>query len=184
MANVNRPDLNRPDLNRPDLKRDERLQPSLLDRLTDLAPGEKRETLDQQTLTMSQLRRAVLRDLGWLLNASNLATVEDLGDYRLVSESTLNYGIPGFAGRITSGGRAGALEEAIADAIRAFEPRIRAETLRVHARPQQDDEPLPTLVFEISGELWAQPVPQQLFVETSIELGTRLAVVSEFKGRA
>jgi hypothetical protein len=34
-------------------------------------------------------------------------------------------------------------------------------------------------VFEIAGELWAQPVPQQLFLETSIELETRLAVVTD-----
>jgi predicted component of type VI protein secretion system len=51
-------------------------------------------------------------------------------------------------------------------------------------RPPRDDEGLPTLVLEISGELWAQPVPQQLFVETTIDLQTRLTVVSEAKSRA
>ena len=38
------------------------------------------------------------------------------------------------------------------------------------------------LVFEIEGELWAQPVPVQLFLETAIEVETRLAVVTEVKG--
>ncbi len=41
----------------------ERLQPSLLDRLTDLNPTAKRDGPDQQVLTMPQLRQAVLRDL-------------------------------------------------------------------------------------------------------------------------
>ncbi len=34
---------------------------------------------------MAQLRRAVLRDLGWLLNATNLAAVEDLPDGSLAA---------------------------------------------------------------------------------------------------
>jgi len=38
-------------------------------------------------------------------------------------------------------------------------------------------------VFEIEGELWTQPVPQQLFLETSIELETRLAVVTDARRR-
>ena len=37
-------------------------------------------------------------------------------------------------------------------------------------------------VFVIEGELWAQPVPVQLFLETAIEIETRLAKVSEAKG--
>ena len=47
----------------------ERLQPSLLDRLTDNASSQKREQFDQQTLTMEQLRQAVLRDLAPTLPA-------------------------------------------------------------------------------------------------------------------
>ncbi len=45
------------------LKSRERLQPSLLDRLTDHAPAQKRDGPDQQVLNMAQLRQAVLRDL-------------------------------------------------------------------------------------------------------------------------
>lgn len=160
----------------------ERLQPSLLDRLTDLAPTQKRDGPDQQSLTMAQLRQAVLRDLAALLNTTNLATLVDLEATPLVAASTLNYGIPGFAGMIESSMRVVALERRLADAIRAYEPRIRAETLRVRARGGRGDGASVQLVFEIEGELWAQPVPQQLFLETAIELETRLAVVTEVKG--
>ena len=166
------------------LNRAERLQPSLLDRLTDLAPENRKESLDQQSLTMTQLRRAVLRDLGWLLNATNLDTVEELGAGSLARTSTINFGIPSIAGADAGSGRSSALEATVAEAIRNFEPRIRPQTLRVRARPHQRDEGLPTLVLEISGELWAQPVPVQLFLETAIELETRVAVVTETKGRA
>ena len=115
------------------LKGRERLQPSLLDRLTDLAPAQKRDGPDQQVLSMTQLRQAVLRDLTALLNTTNLATLQDLADTPLAARSTLNFGMPGFAGMIDSPSRLGALERDIAEAIKAFEPRIRPETLRVRS---------------------------------------------------
>lgn len=157
----------------------ERLQPSLLDRLIDREPSRKKDPPDAQVLTAAQLRQAVLRDLGALLNTSNLATLEDLSATPLVAKSTLNYGIPGFAGLLDSSSKSGALARELEAAIRAFEPRIRPETLRVRMRGARDGSSVPALVFEIEGELWAQPVPQQLFLETTVEIETRLAVVTE-----
>lgn len=158
----------------------ERLQPSLLDRLTDLSPSNKRETVDQQALTMQQLRQAVLRDLAWLLNATNLATVdEDLSERPLLAGSTVNFGIPGFAGMVeilrprrNPGKGTGGCHQA----LRTAHP---PESLRVRARGS--DNSSTSLIFEIEGELWAQPVPVALFVQTQIEVETRLAVVSEGK---
>lgn len=159
----------------------ERLQPSLLDRLTDQNPSAKRDGPDQQVLTFAQLRQAVLRDLGFLLNTTNLESIDDLSEAPRAAKSTLNYGIPGLAGLLDSSSRLHALEEELATAIRTFEPRIRAESLRVRARGSSEDGGLPALLFEIEGELWAQPVPMQLFLETKIEVETRTAVVTERK---
>jgi type VI secretion system protein ImpF len=166
-----------------ELSRRERLQPSLLDRLTDLAPSNRRESLDQQTLTMQQLRQAVLRDLAWLLNTTNLAATEELDGLPRVTASVLNFGVPGFTGLVAKAERVNNLEAAIAEAIRRFEPRIKPSSLRVRAREARDGHAVPTLVFDIQGELWAQPVPQQLFLETSIDIDTRLAVVTDAKAR-
>ncbi len=88
----------------------ERLQPSLLDRLTDHAPTRLKDPPDSQAVSAAQLRQSVLRDLAALLNTSNLETVEDLADAPLVAKSTLNYGIPGFAGLLENQSRTGALE--------------------------------------------------------------------------
>ena len=166
-----------------ELARRERLQPSLLDRLTDNAPEHRRESLDQQSLTLQQLRAAVLRDIAWLLNTTNLAAIDDLDAYPRVAASTLNFGVPGFSGMVAAAGKTIALEAAIMDALRRYEPRIRPASLRVRARDDSGDRAVPTLVFDIHGELWAQPVPVQLFLETSIDIETRLAVVTETKGR-
>lgn len=159
----------------------ERLQPSLLDRLTDHAPTRLKDGPDSASFTQAQLRQAVLRDLSALLNTSNLATIEDLSSTKLVAKSTLNYGIPGFAGLLEQSARGSSLERDLAEAIKTFEPRIRPETLKVRARGARDDSAMPALVFEIEGELWAQPLPQQLFLETTIEVETRLAVVTEMR---
>jgi type VI secretion system protein ImpF len=161
----------------------ERLQPSLLDRLTDDAPQSRRETFDQQTLTFPQLRQAVLRDLAWLLNTTNLATTDQLTDAPLALKSTINYGVPGFAGLIGTSRRLKSVESGIIDAIKAYEPRIKPETLAVRLRESGGNQATPTVTFEIEGELWAQPVPEQLFLETSIELETRLTVVTDKRAR-
>ena len=162
----------------------ERLQPSLLDRLTDDAPEHKRESLDQQSLSMQQLRRAVLRDLAWLLNTTNLVATEDLDGAPLAAKTTINFGIPSFAGLIGTARKVGSLEAGIAEAIRAFEPRIRPDSLKVRLRAAADSQTASALTFEIQGELWAQPVPQQLFLETMIELETRMAVVTDARARS
>jgi type VI secretion system protein ImpF len=161
----------------------ERLQPSLLDRLTDEAPEQRRESAEAQTLSMVQLRRAVLRDLAWLLNTTNLTATYDIDPKSLAARSTLNFGVPGFTGLVSGAGRLKDLASALADAIRAFEPRIRPESLVVRPRAAKGDSPLSAMVFEIEGELWAQPVPVPLFLETSIELETRLAIVTDARPR-
>lgn len=51
----------------------------------------------------------------------------------------------------------------------------------MRARGASDEGGTPALLFEIEGELWAQPVPLQLFLETKIEVETRMAVVTEAK---
>lgn len=76
-----------------ELTQKERLQPSLLDRLTDDAPNELKESREQRVLSLNKLRQGVLRDLAWLLNTSTLDTSQSLDDYPLVSHSVVNYGI-------------------------------------------------------------------------------------------
>ena len=86
----------------PELTAQERLQPSLLDRLVDHAPGEQREGDDKRTLTRQALRQAVLRDLGWLFNATGHGLAYDDKRYPHAARSVLNYGLPMLSGQFTS----------------------------------------------------------------------------------
>ncbi|MCS5585447.1 MAG: GPW/gp25 family protein, partial [Pseudomonadales bacterium] len=81
-----------------ELTQKERLQPALLDRLTDDDPQNKQESREKRVLTMRRLRASVLRDLSWLLNTTNLDSSEDIEQAPEVMHSVLNYGMPCIAG--------------------------------------------------------------------------------------
>ena len=76
----------------------ERLQPSLLDRLTDLEPANTKESSSQQSMSQTQFKEAVIRDLGWLLNSVAMDVCVDLDKYPEVKSSVLNFGLPDMSG--------------------------------------------------------------------------------------
>jgi type VI secretion system protein ImpF len=153
-----------------ELSSEERLQPSLLDRLTDDAPAEQTEPQDKRVLPLRRLRAAVMRDLAWLLNSVSLEATEDLDPYPEVARSVINYGLPELSGQSVSGLDQAAVERVLRRAIGSFEPRILPESLKVRAEPLRDDASHHSIGFEIEGELWAQPVPVHLLLRTEVEL--------------
>ena len=58
----------------------DRLQPALLDRLTDDEPDKKQEPREARVLSKSRMRQSVLRDLAWLFNATRLEAVDRSGE--------------------------------------------------------------------------------------------------------
>lgn len=160
----------------------ERLQPSLLDRLTDDEPEKQAELRERRVLSMHQLRTSVLRDLVWLFNAGNLASAQDLGGYPLVTHSVVNYGIPDLTGRTVSGMSTSALEEALRQAIVDFEPRILRETLQVRALLTPEAADRNAVAFEVEGELWGQPVTSRIYLRTEVDLDSGQVSVAERAG--
>ncbi len=164
----------------PELTTRERLQPSLLDRLTDDAPGKKgEESRQQRVLSLRRLRDCVIRDLTWLLNSGSLSTVEDLSDYPLVESSVLNYGMPELSGVTVSGLNKHEVERLVRQAIMRFEPRILPNTVKVRAVVSGQTAERNALTFEIAGELWAEPMPERLFLKTQVDLETGSYTVAE-----
>lgn len=153
-----------------ELTQKERLQPSLLDRLTDDEPGKREESREKRVLSMTKIRQSVLRDLSWLLNTANFEAVQDLAKYPQVKRSVLNYGMSDLAGKVVSNTDVLEMENTLKQAILSFEPRILRKTLRL--RVTASDEPMDknALVFEIQGDLWAQPLPEPLYLKTVIDL--------------
>src|SRR5262245_35084519 len=112
----------------------DRLQPSLLDRLIDDEPDKRSEPPERRVLTLSRLREFTLRDLNWLFNATQMHSAEALEHYPLVASSVVNYGLPAFSGMTAAGMDIRAMENALRQAILDFEPRLLPDSIRVHAR--------------------------------------------------
>jgi len=163
----------------PELAPQERLQPSLLDRLTDDQPGERTESRDQRVLSMRRLRESVLRDLAWLMNADNLAQTQDLTDFPHAAASTLNYGLRDIAGLPVSTALVSHYEREVRQAILDFEPRILPSTLQVRAVVASDRMDRNTLSFVIEGDMWADPVPMRVLLKSDVNVESGEATVTE-----
>jgi type VI secretion system protein ImpF len=169
----------------------ERLQPALLDRLTDEAPEKNRGSVDlamqggqasavtarrsdandNRVLSRQQLRAAVLRDLGWLLNTTGMGELRDLTAFPLVRQSVLNFGVVDLTGRVASELDLAYFEDRVKQAICDFEPRILRENLQVVAITGSDVQAAHnTIFFEIIGDLWGQHMSERLFLKTEVDL--------------
>jgi type VI secretion system protein ImpF len=158
----------------------DRLQPSLLDRLTDNEPQKRTESRSQRVLSMSQLRECVRRDLAWLLNTSPISQTQSLESYPETARSVVNYGVDDLAGRNIRRRDVGDIERSVRRAILNFEPRILPKTLRVQAIVSEEEMSRHALTFLIEGDLWAEPLPQQLFLKTEVDLETGASNIIEF----
>ena len=149
----------------------ERLQPSLLDRLTDDAPGERREGQGGRVIDIDRLRDIVRRDLAWLLNTGSLDTEIDAERHPHAAASTVNFGLRDVSGTFTTSDRTGAIRRAIREAIERFEPRLRPGSLSVEpsATPGRDDA---LIAYDIRGEMWAQPLPMELYLRSEVDVTT------------
>lgn len=147
----------------------EKLQPSLLDRLTDVRPDVRTSTAGVKVLSMEELRDGVRRDLAALFNATALETVEDLTDYPNVQKSTLNFGMPDLSGKTASGMDLQELERSLSRAIHQFEPRLLEETVKVSS-DVYDAKSHNLMIATIEAELWSQPLPQKLLLRTELDL--------------
>ena len=150
-----------------ELTQKERLQPSLLDRLTDDEPLNQMESRDKRVLSMNKLRQLVLRDVSWLLNADSLESVTDLTNYPEVAKSVLNYGVKDLAGRAVAGVSLTEIEKSLKRSINTFEPRILPHTLTIRVLPSQEMNQQ-AISFNIEASLWAQPLPLHLYLRTEI----------------
>ena len=158
----------------------ERLQPSLLDRLTDDEPDQEVESRDRRVLSVRGLREGVLRDLAWLLNTTNLLSVSDVPRLPHLASSVLNYGMPDMSGASLANMSAADLERAIRQAIWDFEPRLIRSSVSVKVAPQQ--ESISKIMFEIHADMWAQPYPERLFLKTELDLDLAQISLTEFSG--
>jgi type VI secretion system protein ImpF len=150
----------------------DRLQPCLLDRLTDDEPEVNREGRDKRIVSLRRYKNAVLRDLEMILNSKRHPLDDNIYEFNEVAQSVLNFGILDICGASVLNVKASEIEAHVKEAIICFEPRISQRTLSVHMISPLDSEYIRSISFEIEAELWAQPLPDRLFVKTEVDLET------------
>ena len=161
----------------------DRLQPALLDRLTDDERNASTEPEHRRVMSRQQLRNAVLRDLGWLFNAVQPLSRAAAERYPALAGSVLNFGLPPLSGQLASKVDVSSLERSIRQAIERYEPRILPDTLQVRALETTSVLDTHNVIeFEIRGHLWSQPVPLEILLRTQIDLEAGQVEVREAAG--
>ena len=149
----------------------ERLQPSLLDRLTDDDPTNPTESRDARVIDIRRLRDIIQRDLSWLLNTNSAESWLDAGRFPLAAKSVINYGVREVAGDFSSEGRAPIIRKSILNAIETYEPRIRKGSAHVDLRTENITRNT-IISFDIRADMWAEPIPIQLYLRSTVDVTT------------
>ena len=142
---------------------------SLLDRLRDEDPGNSRETARAGYQVLRDIHDSVRRDLENLLNTRQrcLAWPEDSDE---LEGSVVGYGIPDLTGEnLSSQNNRAKFLRSIEDAIRRFEPRFQS----VKVTPVENENEDRTVHFRIDALLHADPLPEKLVFDSSLEPTTR-----------
>ncbi|WP_138464443.1 type VI secretion system baseplate subunit TssE [Poseidonocella sp. HB161398] len=162
--------------------------PSLLDRLTDDAPLLREDPRGRPgggpaggpPGGLAGLKRAILRDISWLLNTAALERSADLSACPHVAASCLNYGAPSLYGREREGLDLYRLQEEIADALRRFEPRLAPGSLLVSG--WESGEAGAAICLRIEAELRVEPMPVRMVMRTEIDPDSPAIRVVEARG--
>lgn len=161
----------------PELAVVEKLQPCLLDRLTDDEPKNTQETRAQRVISLQRYRQGVLRDLQWLFGASAHLPKEgrtsfSLEDYPDAHRSVINFGTRHLFGLTSPNLRD--LERKLTEALYTFEPRILRNSLKVRLQMKGN-----LIALDVDGELWANPIPEQLHIKTKLDIETGFCSVGD-----
>ncbi len=153
-----------------------RLQPCLLQRLTDDDPKSQVESRSERVVSLSKYKDGVLRDLRWLFNAAAHIEGDPIYDDPEVRTSVLNFGIRDLSGLVTDSIDLEGYRKQVVDAIIAFEPRLNKHKLQVefidYKGGKSEFRKRGTLRFEVSGELYAKPMPERFLARTELDLET------------
>lgn len=151
----------------------DRIQPFLLDRLTDDAPDQAKESRDKNVFSPRQLKAALLRDLAWLLNTPAPIEAEGVTEFPQATTSVLNFGVRDLTGLTASGLAGPELERNIVRAIQTFEPRLAKNSISVAlVHEESAGRGVNTVGLEIRGEIVANQLPDPLYIKTEVDLET------------
>jgi type VI secretion system protein ImpF len=122
-------------------------------------------------ISEAALRREVSNDVADVLNTVNLDAAIDLEGAPEVARSVLNFGFPDLASITIDENRLLTLSRDIEQALRTFEPRLDAQSLKVARDPFIDADAL-LVKFFVKADLRAEPINVAVEFVAEVELDT------------
>jgi type VI secretion system protein ImpF len=128
-----------------------------------------RRATSRAPISETELRKLVNFDLVALLNTTNLNSIEDLSSAPEVRKSILNFGFPDIAHRTIDETDVGAIAREIETALRDFEPRLAAGSIKARRDDSVTADTL-RVRFLVSAELRAYPMNVQTEFVAEVEV--------------
>ncbi len=117
------------------------------------------------------LKRDLSLDLVSLMNTINLGSVQDIAKLDYVRNSVLNYGLPDVTHLTSEEVGVDAIRDQLIDALRAFEPRIIADTIAVD-KEVTVNEIDQRVRFSVSCEMFCAPVDVAVDFVAELEISS------------
>lgn len=148
------------------------VQPSLLERLTDLAPATTFDPPTTREASARAFRESVQRDVEWLLNTRR-TIVPVPAHCPETRRSVHEFGLPDTTG-VAVGTQAGqaALLATLQDTLERFEPRLANPRVRFAVLPTGGGARTPFVRFVVEATLLMDPSPEQVVFDTVLEVAS------------
>ncbi len=141
------------------------LRPSVLDRLID----RPRSAGSFPLIGVRELKRAVARDLEWLLN-TRIWLPWELDEASEAATSILRYGMPELSMfSATRPGDPQTIASLIERAIRNFEPRLLRHSIKCQISPSEDESKF-SLRIRIEAVLHVEPISEPVAFDSGVEI--------------
>jgi type VI secretion system protein ImpF len=158
---------------------DQPLLPSVLDRLLDSDPAAQRDAPRSRGQHLTELRRAVRRDLEALLNTRQRC-ISWPDDLKELDQSLISYGIRDFTtlNLGTDGEREKFCRE-VEEVIRSNEPRFVSVSVTLLKNQDAVDR---TMRFRIEALMYADPAPEAIVFDSFIDPAAREIKIADGNG--
>ena len=152
------------------------LRASILDRLIDERPDQKKENEKQRHQLMNEIRDGVRRDLEQLLN-TRFRSISPPQNCPELEKSLINYGLPDLnTFNFVNGASRQQFCSIVEKHIKSFEPRFKSVHVSI---PEHDALMGDCMNFRIEAILYADPAPEEIVFDSSLEPITNVVQIGE-----
>lgn len=158
------------------IDKNKKLRPSIIDRLFDDEPHIQTEQKVEHHQLLKQMRASIRRDLESLLN-SRYYLIQPSSEFTEIDKSIFNYGLPDLTTvNIMNVERRNAFIKQLENTLKTYEPRFKSVKISFL---ENEDEIDRTLRFRIDTVIYADPAPEVVIYDSTLDSVTRTVNVKE-----